>query len=71
VRSDLKLMLFSGEDDRPDLRTSALAWDKAWKARNDAPWQRWFLSMPQATHAANIIDAYRSGLRWFFEYRGP
>lgn len=70
-RNDLKLMLFSGEDDRPDLRTSALAWDSAWKTRNDAPWQRWFLSMPQATHAANITDAYRSGLRWFFDYRGP
>lgn len=68
TRTDLKLLLFSGANDRADLRTSALAWDKAWAARTDAPWQRWFLDMPGATHAANIPDAYRSGLRWFFDY---
>jgi uncharacterized protein len=71
ARTDLKLLLFSGSNDRADLRTSALAWDKAWAARRDAPWQRWFLDMPGATHAANIPDAYRSGLRWFFGYSSP
>jgi uncharacterized protein len=70
-RKDLKLMVFSGSDDRSESRSRALAWNKAWEARRDAPWQRWFLNMPGATHAANITDAYRAGMRWFFDYQAP
>jgi uncharacterized protein len=71
IRKDLKLMVFSGSGDRADSRARALAWNKAWEVRRDAPWQRWFLDMPRATHAANITDAYRSGMRWFFDYKEP
>ncbi len=71
TRAGLKLMLFSGSMDRADLRASALAWDAAWTLRRDAPWGRRFYNAPGATHAANIGDAYRAGLRWFFEPSQP
>jgi uncharacterized protein len=70
-RNDLKLLMVSGTQDRPNLRKAAVNWDKAWAARNDAPWQRRLQDIDGGTHAANITDAYRAGLRWFFDYQPP
>lgn len=69
TRRDLKLLAVSGSEDRPNLRAQALAWDAAWTKRNDAPWERRLLTIEGGTHAANILDAYRLGMRWFFDYK--
>ncbi len=65
-RSDLKLMVTSGEQDRPDLREAALRWAEAWEDRADQPWNARVQTIAGGTHAANSTDSYRAGLRWFF-----
>lgn len=69
ARDDLKLLIASGEHDRPVLRADALAWEQAWESR-DAPWDWRVRTVPGGTHAANATDAYRAGMRWFFRI-GP
>jgi uncharacterized protein len=65
-RTDLKLMIASGEDDWPALREAALRWGAAWDGRPDRPWESRVHTIPGGTHAANSTDAYRAGLRWMF-----
>ncbi len=69
ARNDLMLLAVSGTQDRPKLRAQAVAWDSAWQKRSDAPWQRRLMTIEGGTHAANILEAYRAGMRWFFNYK--
>ena len=65
-RTDLKLMIASGDNDWPPLREAALRWGAAWEDRDNRPWEARVHTIPGGTHAANSTDAYRAGLRWMF-----
>ncbi|MCC5996793.1 MAG: alpha/beta hydrolase [Oceanicaulis sp.] len=66
LRTDLKLMIASGENDWPALREAALRWGAAWEDREIRPWQSRVHTISGGTHAANSTDAYRAGLQWMF-----
>ncbi|MEG3179169.1 alpha/beta hydrolase [Sphingomonas sp. LT1P40] len=67
VRSDLALIVTSGTNDRPELRTGTSAWIERWKPRRDLPWRLHAVSIAGGTHAANSTDAYRAGMRLLFK----
>lgn len=65
-RGDLKLVVTSGEHDRPALRASAEHWRAAWADRDDRPWALRVITIAGGTHAANSPESYRVGMRWLF-----
>ncbi len=69
TRHDLGLVVASGGHDRPPLREAALAWFDAWRGR-DAPWALHAITIPGGTHAADIGNSDRAGMRWLFADRG-
>ena len=69
--TDTALYVSSGEFDRADLRRDALAWAKSWRKRKDKPWRLKFESAEGATHAADYLNVYRSGMRWIFDAPAP
>ncbi len=65
-RDDLKLMVASGSKERAkERRKAALAWGSHWQVR-EGPWETSQINIKGGTHAANLPDAYRAGMRWFF-----
>jgi uncharacterized protein len=66
TRGDLKLVVASGERDRPRLRQDALAWFAHWRDRADAPWALNAMTIENGTHAADAPNVYRRAMRWLF-----
>lgn len=64
-RNDLKLAVASGTSDRPRSRGMALEW-KEWHGAAKQPWAVRWMEIPGGTHAADMPNAYRQALRWFF-----
>ena len=69
-RDDLTLVVVSGTDGgtpaRPTLPADARAWLQRWEARTGTPWAVRGVTIPGGTHAANLTDAYRAGMRLLF-----
>lgn len=66
VRRDLRLVVASGERDRPALRAGAMAWFAHWQGRSDAPWALNAMTIENGTHAADAPNVYRRAMRWLF-----
>jgi predicted alpha/beta superfamily hydrolase len=66
ARTDLQLIVASGSRDRPELRAGALKWFKAWQGRAGTPWTLTALTVEGGTHAADIANVYRLGMRRLF-----
>ena len=66
ARRDLKLVVASGERDRPRLRQDALAWFAHWQGRSDMPWTLNTITIENGTHAADAPNVYRRAMRWLF-----
>jgi hypothetical protein len=67
-RSDLRLFVASGTEDRSIWRQAVLDWFEHWRGRLDAPWSVKAQDIPGGTHAANSMDVYRSAMRWLFAH---
>jgi len=64
---DLKLIVVSGEKEHSaERRAFALKWGRYWETR-EGPWQTTLINIPSGTHAANLPDAYRQGMRVIFD----
>ena len=68
---DRRIVVASGERDRPLLREDALAWLRHWEGRPGLPWTIRGLTIPGGTHAANSPDAHRRAMRWLFDLPDP
>lgn len=62
ARTDLKVFIASGENDRSEYRRRALAVFDQWKAR-PWPWRLITTSIPGGTHAADAPRVYRWAVR--------
>lgn len=60
------LIVASGSRDRDYLRGTALEWRDRLASRDDLPWDARFIDIEGGTHAANLGDAYRLGMRVMF-----
>jgi uncharacterized protein len=60
------LVVTSGSRDRDYLRETALEWRDRVASRDDLPWDTRFIDIEGGTHAANLGDAYRSGMMVIF-----
>jgi predicted alpha/beta superfamily hydrolase len=60
------LIVASGSKDRDYLRGTALDWRDQIAGRDDLPWDTRFIDIEGGTHAANLGDAYRRGMRAMF-----
>lgn len=65
TRTDLRLIVSSGTNDRPHLRAAALDWFRHWEGR-EAPWTIRAQTIEGGTHAADAGNVYRAALRWLF-----
>lgn len=65
------LIVASGSRDREHLRKRALEWRDRVASRNDLPWTTRFVDIEGGTHAANLGDAYRAGMRLMFTSPTP
>ena len=66
-RRDLRLLVTSGERDRPVYREPALKWFGEWRDRRGLPWKLRTETIVDGTHAADAPRVYRQGMRWFFQ----
>lgn len=66
TRSDLGVVVVSGERDWPSLLESRRAWLEAWRPRPRQPWPLHAVDLPGGTHAASVVEAYRAGMLWLF-----
>lgn len=60
------LIVASGSRDRDYLRGTALEWRDRVASRDDLPWETRFIDIEGGTHAANLGDAYRMGMKLIF-----
>lgn len=65
VRSDLKLVVASGTEDRPHIRAGALVWFDA-HSKQPGPWKFQRLELEGGTHAADMPNSYRRAMNWLF-----
>ena len=65
-RTDLHLVLVSGTANNPDGRKAALDWDERWR-QGPTPWTLDRIDIVGGTHAADLGNAYRLGMRRLFE----
>ena len=70
TRTDLRLIVSSGTNDRPHLRAAALDWFRHWEGRA-APWTIRAQNIAGGTHAADVVNVYREALRWLFPAPPP
>lgn len=60
------LIVASGSRDRDYLRATAIEWRDRVASRDDLPWDTRFIDIEGGTHAANLGDAYRLGMKVMF-----
>lgn len=60
-----KLFVASGTQDRPPIRAQALEWFEA-HARKPGQWEFRRLELEGGTHAADLPNVYRRGMKWLF-----
>ena len=65
-RSDLKLVLASGTNDRPAVREGVMEWFGV-QTRQPGPWRFRRIELQGGTHAADMPNAYRQSMRWLFD----
>jgi predicted alpha/beta superfamily hydrolase len=68
-RQDLHLLLVSGTANNALARAAALKWTHDW-GRRPTPWALREIDIPGGTHAADLPNAYRLGLRALFQTGG-
>ena len=64
-RSDLRLVVSSGTQDRPPIRQGTLEWLAA-QEKQGRPWSLHRIELKAGTHAADMPNAYRRAMRWLF-----
>jgi hypothetical protein len=64
-RTDLHLLIVSGTANYPEGRQAVLRWVGQWRQR-PTPWALEQIDIPNGTHAADYITAYRASLRRLF-----
>lgn len=64
TRRDLRLLVTSGANDRPQYRAPMVDWFAQWQGRRDLPWTLRTETIPGGTHAANASTVYRLGMNW-------
>lgn len=70
-RTDLRLVVVSGTANYPEGRQAILRWIGQWRQR-PTPWALDLIDIPNGTHAADYITAYRASLRRLFNVQtGP
>lgn len=66
TRADLRLLVTSGANDRPQYREPMVRWFAEWQARPGLPWELRTETVPGGTHAADAGRVYRMGINWLF-----
>ncbi|MEM6538733.1 MAG: alpha/beta hydrolase-fold protein [Pseudomonadota bacterium] len=64
--SGSSLYFSSGENDWPRLRDEALSLFDHLNSQASLPWRLKTVTVPGGTHAANLVDVYRDGIKWLF-----
>ena len=64
-RTEVKLLVSSGTRDRPQIRAGTLEWFDAHK-RRPGDWEFRRLDPVGGTHAADLPNVYRMGMKWLF-----
>ncbi|MEM9263823.1 MAG: alpha/beta hydrolase-fold protein, partial [Pseudomonadota bacterium] len=65
-QSGSSLYFSSGENDWPRLRDEALSLFDHLNSQASLPWRLKTVTVPGGTHAANLVDVYRDGIKWLF-----
>ncbi len=64
TRTDLRLLVTSGANDRPQYREPIVRWFAQWQARPGLPWELRTETVSGGTHAADAGRVYRMGMNW-------
>lgn len=65
-RTDLRLLVTSGANDRPQYRAPMVQWIAQWKSQRGLPWVLRTETIGGGTHAADAGRVYRLGMNWLF-----
>lgn len=63
-RKDLRLLVSSGERDRPQYRAPLMRWFAQWQNRSGLPWVLRTETIAEGTHASDAARVYRLGMNW-------
>lgn len=66
TRADLRLLVTSGANDRPQYRGPLVLWFEHWHGRQGLPWALRTETLAGGTHAADAGRVYRMGMNWLF-----
>lgn len=66
-RTDLRLLITSGSNDRPKYREPMVRWFAQWQHQRGLPWTLRTETIPDGTHAADAGRVYRMGMNWMLQ----